>query len=333
MAENVTNLNSTALSVVIPVFNAGNYLGRCLETLLKTQGIENAEIILIDDGSTDSSVDIAESFKQSHKNITVIRKSNEGPSEARNAGLKNASGKYVFFCDADDEVDPELLSRAIKDIRNSSEDVILWDASIFDDEGTEFPQKRKDYFIHIGLSANDGVISGQQAIRKQLDACMSFPATVWLGLHRREFLLENNLYFASGILHEDELWVIKVLLLAGSVRYIPEKIYRYRIHKGSITNPEKINWTRNIESLLYVYPELYGFCDEKIEDITLNKKLKAVLTRRYLHMIFEYDFCKYGYAGQIDTGLLWKTSGRFVDKCRVILLSVKVFFYKLFKRG
>lgn len=329
----ISNSENAALSVVIPVFNAEKYLGRCLEALLKTSGIENAEIILVDDGSDDSSADIAERYAQSNKNITVIRKSNEGPSEARNAGLKKATGKYVFFCDADDEVDPELFSRAIKDIGNSNENVILWDAEIFDDEGTEIPQKRKDYFIHIGLNASDGTISGQQAIKKQLDACMSFPATVWLGLHRREFLLENDLYFANGILHEDELWVIQVLLLAGSVRYIPEKVYRYRIHIGSITNPEKIDWTRNIESLIYVYSQLYGFCDERIEDTALNKKLKATLTRRYLHMIFQYDFCKYGYARQIDLGLLWRTSGRFVDKCRVILLAVKVFFYKIFKRG
>ena len=127
------NSDSAALSVVIPVFNAEKYLGRCLEALLKTSGIENAEIILIDDGSIDSSVEIADSYAKSHTNITVIRKSNEGPSEARNAGLKKATGKYVFFCDADDEVDPELFSRAIKDIGNSSEDVVLWDAEIFDD--------------------------------------------------------------------------------------------------------------------------------------------------------------------------------------------------------
>lgn len=333
MTDIITNSDSTALSVVIPVFNAEKYLGSCLDVLLKTPGIENAEIILVDDGSADSSGIIAGSYAKSHKNITVISKSNEGPSEARNAGLKKASGKYVFFCDADDEVDPVLFSKVIKDIGNSSEDVILWDALIFDDEGTVFSQKRSDYFIHYALNADGGALSGQQAIKKQLDACMSFPATVWLGLHRREFLLDNGLYFANGILHEDELWVIQVLLLARNVRYIPEKIYRYRIHKGSITNPEKTDWTRNIESLLYVYPVLYGFCDEQIGDKALNKKLKAALTRRYLHMIFEYDFCKYGYAKQIDTGLLWKTSGRLIDKCRVILLSVKVSFYKVFKKG
>ena len=332
MTDIISN-SDTALSVVIPVFNAEKYLGSCLEALLKTRGIENAEIILVDDGSTDSSAEIAEGYVKSHKNITIIRKSNEGPSEARNAGLKKASGKYVFFCDADDEVDPGSFSKVVKGIGSSSEDVILWDARIFDDEGTVFPEKRENYFIHVGLNADDGIISGQQAIKKQLDACMSFPATVWLGLHRREFLLDNDLYFANGILHEDELWVIQVLLSARSVRYIPEKIYRYRIHKGSITNPIKTDWTRNIESLLYVYPVLYGLCDEKIEDTALGKKLKAALTRRYLHMIFEYDFCKYGYAAQIDTGLLWKTSGRLIDKCRVILLSVKVFFYKVFKRG
>ena len=147
MTDIISN-SDTALSVVIPMFNAEKYLGSCLEALLKTQGIENAEIILVDDGSTDSSAEIAEGYVKSHKNITLIRKSNEGPSEARNTGLKKAFGKYVFFCDADDEVDPGSFSKVVKDIGSSSEDVILWDARIFDDEGTVFPQKREEYFIH-----------------------------------------------------------------------------------------------------------------------------------------------------------------------------------------
>ena len=101
------------LSVVIPAYNVEKYLAACLDSLFGAEGIDGTEIIIVDDGSTDGTRKIACKYASDHKNIKVISKENGGPSSSRNAGLKEATGKYVFFCDADDMVVPELFGRVI----------------------------------------------------------------------------------------------------------------------------------------------------------------------------------------------------------------------------
>ena len=102
------------LSVIVPMYNVEKYLSLCLDSLFRTEGIDDTEIILVDDGSTDKTCEIADKYSKEHGNITVLHKANEGPSAARNAGLAKASGEYVFFCDSDDEVDPALFGKILK---------------------------------------------------------------------------------------------------------------------------------------------------------------------------------------------------------------------------
>lgn len=318
------------LSVIIPIYNDESYLDNCISSLLKTAGIDNVQIILVDDGSSDRSGEIADGYSRVHENISVIHKKNEGPSEARNIGLKEACGKYIFFCDSDDEVVSAEFEKVIHMAGIIDTDILLWDAELFSDTDDQISESWRDYFVHRGLNESDGIITGERALEKQLDACMNYPATVWLGIHRRDFLLDNGLYFEKGLLHEDELWVTLTLLYANSVQYIKKRVYRYRIHIGSITNPETEDRTKHIESLLVLYPRLYSFCEESVRSEALKTKLMATLTRRYLHMIFEYNFCKKGYGDKIDIGLLWRTSGRLVDKCRVIILAIEVSVRRMF---
>ena len=315
------------LSIIIPMFNVEDYLDKCMASILRADGIENTQIILVDDGSTDSTAKIAAGYSSGFSNISVIHVPNNGPSEARNVGIRESCGKYLFFCDADDEVVSEKLSKIISFSDSADADVILWDAELFDDSGSIFTKKRRDFFIHRGLNQEDGIITGEQALKNQIDACMNFPATVWLGIYRRNFVIESNLFFEKGILHEDELWVTKVFLCAKTVKYIQDMVYRYRIHRGSITNPDSEDWTRHIESLLYVYSELYRYCDDRYGGDAFCKKIEACFTRRYLHMIYYYDFYKYGYKDKIDLKQLWLTSGRIIDKIRVMLLGIRGILY------
>ena len=321
------------LSIIVPVYNVERYLGRCIESLLETEGIGNIEIILVDDGSTDGSGRIADEYAAEHPFIRVIRKTNEGPSAARNAGLKEACGEYVFFCDSDDEVYPDRLAAVIRQSESIDADIILWDAEVFDDISGAADHKESVYYVHRGLNENNGIITGKQVIGKQIDACEYFPATVWFGLHRRRFLLDADLLFEEGILHEDELWAIKAILLAQRVKYIPKVVYRYRIHTGSVTAPDDKDWTKHIESLLFVYPELFRFSDDHLAGDPLKKDFDANVSRRYLHMIGKYDFCRYGYGDRIDKKKLWKTTRHFSDRCRVLFLAVYGCFCKAFLRG
>ena len=138
----------TCLSVVIPLYNAERYLSKCLDSLLSTDGISDCEIILIDDGSTDRSGEIADKYKEDHPKIIVFHKENEGASSARNFGLNQAKGKYIFFCDSDDEVIPGLFSKVIKMAGQSDHDAILFAGDLIAEEGFKARKKLRNYFVH-----------------------------------------------------------------------------------------------------------------------------------------------------------------------------------------
>ena len=311
------------LSVVIPVYNVENYLPKCLDSLLATEGIDNAEIILIDDGSTDSSGQIAEEYSQKHPNIRVIHKVNEGPSAARNIGIKEACGRYISFCDSDDEVVPDLYKRIVKMASDADYDMIVWDADLLIETEKSLANRNKNYFSHGGLAKKEKVYTGKEFIATLLQSSGDFVATVWLGAYKKSFLVGNQLFFEQGLIHEDELWVPKAFINAGSVLYIPEDIYLYRARKGSIMNPDTKDRSVHVASLMQIYPSLYGYYDEVLaDDPKLRELMEANLTKRYLHMIYRFNICKYGYGKKIDKKLLWRTSRRIQDKMMVLLLYI-----------
>lgn len=314
--------DKTSLSVIIPVYNVEKYLSKCLNSLLKTEGIDDAEIILIDDGSTDKSGSIADKYSHEYKNIRVIHKKNEGPSVARNTGLKEASGTYISFVDSDDEVVPELYRKVISLANVSDCDMFLWDSELIVENGKSLATKNEGYFSHYGLEKQDRVYTGKKIIEELLRNSGDFVATVWLGAYRKSFLTENNLFFEQGLIHEDEFWVPKALINAKTVQYIPEKIYRYRQHKGSIMNPVSKDRSEHVASLMKIYPSLYEYYDEVLAGDPLRDLIEGNLTKRYLHMIFRFNIVKYGYGKQIDKKLLWRTSRRIQDKLMVMCLYV-----------
>ena len=106
--------DTTCLSVIVPMYNVEKYLSLCLDSLFRTEGIEDTEIILIDDGSSDRTREIADGYAAKHPNITVLHQDNKGPSAARNLGISKACGRYIFFCDSDDEVDPEAVEQQVR---------------------------------------------------------------------------------------------------------------------------------------------------------------------------------------------------------------------------
>lgn len=321
-----------SLSIIIPVFNVEGYLDRCLRSVLAAPGIENSEIILVDDGSKDKSGEIAESYAKKYEYIACYHINNAGPSEARNYGLSKSSGKYVCFFDSDDVVVPDVLSRIIRLIPSISVDIVLWDAEMINADNCHSKWRDSRFFVHFGLDENDGILTGEQIVEKQLRIRGDYPSTVWLGAYKREYLISNDLLFEVGILHEDELWGHKVLLEADSVIYVNLVLYHYCIRSGSLTHQLDSDCSNHIESLLYVFPSLYNYCDTRLSSDELRRFVKANLTKRYLYLIFEYDFCKWGFGDRVDCKELWNASGRIKDKIKVLWLVFKRIIYRSFRR-
>ena len=118
------------ISIILPVFNVEKYLRQSLDSIV-SQDLTNCEVLLINDGSTDDSLDILNEYAQKYSRLQVIDKKNEGVSVTRNLGLDFAKGEYFIFMDADDLLHPELLSIVCKEIGNGYPDIITWDFIIY----------------------------------------------------------------------------------------------------------------------------------------------------------------------------------------------------------
>lgn len=314
--------DNPSLSIIIPVYNVEKYLPMCLDSLLKTEGIEETEIIMIDDGSTDSSVNIADKYAEDHTNARVIHKENEGPSASRNLGLMEAKGNYIFFCDSDDEVVPGLFKKIIDLTKSSDADIIMWDCELLYETRNLLVPKNRNFFAHSGLEKTEKTYTGKGILETQLANTGDYVATIWLGAYRRNYLISNHLFFEKGLIHEDELLLPKVFINAAKVHYIPEKIYIYRIRSGSIMNPADNDRSASAEALMRIYPSLYEYYDDVLAGDPLREPIKVNLTKRYLHMIYKYRIWRFGYGKKIDKKLLMQNSKKLKYKIMVLLLHV-----------
>ena len=312
------------LSVVIPVYNADKYLSACLNSLLSADGVDDTEIIMVDDGSSDDSGSIADDYAGRYDNIHAYHQENRGAGAARNYGINKASGKYIFFLDSDDRVDTGLFTKVIEKTKTVSDDVIMWDCGLYYETGNLLSRKDPGYFAHCGLDRTEKTYTGKQVVEILNTKGKGLIASVCFGAYKREFLVDKNLFLEEGIIYEDELWVPRVYLEAQSVLYMPEKVYFYRVHDDSVTNPDPEGLEKNVKTLMYVYPSLYRYYDSVLTGDPLREIVEGNLTKRYLHMIYKYRFWRYDCGKDIDKKKLWETSRKLRHKAMVLLLNLFV---------
>ena len=224
-------------SVIVPVYNVEQYLEQCLESLL-AQDYGNYEVICVNDGSTDGSREILTAWESRMPQMRVIDRENGGLSAARNTGLKAASGDYVVFVDSDDWVEPTMLSRLAPEIDGI--DMLCFscrrtDNDAFDNITTEQTNGWDYYNLHA------------------LEARIIPFVCVWQRCYRREFLLDNRLWFREGILHEDNEFTPRACLKAKSIKVIPNVLYNYRVRPNSIMTSRG---RKSKESLITIGNEL-----------------------------------------------------------------------------
>ncbi len=217
------------LSIIVPVFNAEKYLSTCLESLLYQDiPLTEYEIIIVNDGSTDLSVDIAGSYVSQYQNCILLSQRKTGVGAARNLGIFAATGKYLFFVDADDYIFPKILAGILKIIETQDLDVLRFNYENLNDGGKVIPKKKNA--TKSVVFSND-TVDGSAFLYNHLGwACYA-----WSFLFKTSFIKENNLIFNPTIYFEDVEWLLTVLLKAKKVRSINKKVYAYVQHFGSIT--------------------------------------------------------------------------------------------------
>ena len=214
------------LSLILPVYNVEAYLGKCLESCL-CQNLPKTEyeIIVVIDGSSDHSIDVAQSYHASHDNVKIVTRENGGLSAARNTGLKVAKGDYVWFIDSDDYITENILGDILDVLRKNQLESLWLDWQEVDEEGKVIPP----FAPHCYRSSNK-VMSGKNFMS---DVLSNFLFS-WSFIFQRSFLIENNLLFTEGMYYEDTDFAFRCLPLVSRIMKYDKICYNYLRRKGSI---------------------------------------------------------------------------------------------------
>ena len=257
------------LSIIVPIYNVEKYLDKCINSVLN-QSDRDFELIMIDDCSSDKSFTIASKYSDIN-NVKLIKKeTNSGLSDTRNLGLKVASGEYVMFLDSDDYIEEDSVSRIKLDILNNN----YPDVSYY---GFFKETADKSVLLYGSVSQKGLKYTNVDYMKNELRNRRLSPAACF-GVYNRNFIISNNLFFKSGILHEDELWTPQVLLHANGVYVSEYAYYHYVKRDNSITT--KKDKTKNSIDIINTCYELETIFDE-VED----KKLK-ILLNNHLSMLY-----------------------------------------------
>ncbi len=211
------------ISVIIPAYNCAQTLCNTIDSILKS-GLEDYEIIVVDDGSSDGTAMLCDTLPSSFPMLRVYHQENSGVSSARNRGLREAQGEYVWFFDADDTVDPESMTRVLEIIRREEPDMLLFGMSFdYYHKGKLYRRDEMSFMQNLTVSHN----TLSQVIQKAYES--NYLSPCWNKLIRRNILTSNGVFFQEGmILLEDLLFTLDALQVCEKVCFLEDVIYRYR---------------------------------------------------------------------------------------------------------
>lgn len=233
------------VSVIVPVYNSEKHIERCIDSILN-QTYKDTEIILINDGSNDHSLDILNNYKEKYSNIIVVDKENEGVALTRNLGIKLATGKYIMFIDNDDYIDVNYIETYINNIGDN--DILIGGYERVNDKKVLFRYIVKDY-----------------------EWSRYIIMAPWAKLYRTDFLKENNITFLNYDIGEDVYFNIKAFSFNPRIKYINNLGYKWYFNNTSISNTSQRGLKQNID-ILFLVDKIYNFSNK--EDVLLKYYLR-----------------------------------------------------------
>ena len=265
-------------SIIVPVYNVEKYLHRCVDSLIK-QTYKNIEIILVNDGSTDSSGSICDDFKSKDSRINVIHQKNQGVAETRNSGLKIAQGEYIVFVDSDDTIELnscEVFNDFIE--VNENLDILCGGANIL--------EKNRIYNYKFINNEKENIMSGLEFLKLQLENKNKVYHSSWIIVFRRMLLTDNELSFNKEYLvGEDEPFNTKALFYAKRVIITGFTHYNYYRRLSSLANTNSL---KKINSMILMCQEFEEEIN-KLDDTRLKKLLYNEFLTRYIKLFAAID--------------------------------------------
>lgn len=266
--------NWNMVSVIVPIYNVEKYIDKCVHSIV-TQSYRDLEIILVDDGSTDSSGILCDQFASQDSRIKVIHQNNRGLSGARNVGIEIAQGRYIGFVDSDDYIDSKMYEALVSVIEKENAELAICDVHCVNEDGTSNNSLNSNPLVNRVIH-NDEIY--------ELLNGFKYPTwkyvTAWNRLYKKE--LFESLRFEEGRLHEDEFIVHHIFSQCNKI-VICENAYYYYVHReNSITN-KIINsgFQKKQTDIIYALLGRYEF-------LRKNKKQKlAKITLRMIYVSLE----------------------------------------------
>ena len=267
------NLASPKISIVIPVYNVEKYLRATLESVL-AQTFTDYEVIMVNDGSTDESLQILKEYVNKYENFKLIDQENGGLSKARSEGVNAAKGEYIAFLDSDDFLAPQFLEVLYNTALESGADISCCNYYLYYDKSG----KR----IYMPFTAKTGVYSNEVAMKKLiLDTTFHF--FMWNKLFKRHLFFENDIVFYD-MYFEDVAICPQLFFYANKVAFVNEPLYYYRRHKGSIISLIDAPKTND-------YIVSLGIIRNFLEEKNVYKKYKAVFKIYAFRFKFQIGYC------------------------------------------
>lgn len=277
----VKQATEKALTIIVPAYNVGQYLDRCLKSI--ELNLKEIEVIIVNDGSTDETLSVAKKWgKQYPKDITVISQENGGHGSTINVGIKKATGKYVRVLDSDDWLNEKTVDKYIETLKREESDIVLTDysRSIAKDEG----EKVVHYSFKQFLSQKKYPISNYSILSANLDLIELFSIhtiSVKTETIKKAWgggLLEKTLY-------EDQEWVAKVILAAESFTYRSIDVYQYFIGRNeqSMNKDKMFKNRKHHERVVKRLVELANDADEIKKDILIRRIATIMRTHYWIY--------------------------------------------------
>lgn len=259
------------VSIIVTVFNNCKYIKSCIDSIL-CQDYTNFELICVNDGSTDESLDILNEYAKNNQNIKIISKQNGGPGSARNAGLDIANGEYVIFIDGDDAIGSDKtttgheLSTVINLIEQNKVDLVVCPISV-------------TYETNLELKASDDTYYSIKKEGKEIISNVdlsSFHVSPCSKVFKRKLIEEYHLRFPVGILYEDAYWHYCYCAIAKTVYFTKKNFYHYFRHEGSIMNRTFAKSVDMSIQHLYIAEKIYIFYFALNKQVTCKKLLEKM---------------------------------------------------------
>lgn len=291
------------LSIIVPIYNSEKYLKKCIDSILKIER-KDIEIILINDGSTDNSLNIIKNYID--ERIIVINKINEGQGVARNIGVEMARGKYISFIDSDDYIDGVAYEKLLRKIEETDVEFIMGEIIEYNEITKEKKERSKE-----GTIEAEKIYEGEDLL-KVLVQKRKFSIEVWQGIYKKDFLIKNNIKF-KPYFYEDHIFSHIVFNCSPKVMYCNIPFYYYVRHEGTTTTTKSLKQISSVKELIFDLIEY----NEK--NNLKNKENQFLIISNYYNYIF---FLKQKRLKEIENKIKWsRLSLR--EKIKYFLIRVK----------